>query len=445
MMPPNITSPTWSSRTRRAVLLGSVVLLLIALFVLRDMLPLVVVSAVLAYLFNPVVSFIEFRLSFVHFFSERARRGVAVLLTFVLVIVLFTVLLLVVLPAVMAQLEEFGRSLPRIMRSVEGELERVLSEPIIISDEPLLMGGEPFIPLERLREATGAESLTQLLQLDNLDVVGIAERFMGSLGQISGPAFSFLGGAVTTIVNVSFLLVLTFYLMRDGRRFTQKLVDVSPPTYRGDTRRLLYELGRVWNAYLRGQLILCLAVGMAVYLAALVLGLPNAPILGLLAGFLEFVPNVGPFLALIPAAFLALVSQSATLPFLEGLPFMLVVIVVWVAIQNLESIFLVPRVMGTNLNLHPFVVILGLLGGASVAGPLGVILAAPFIASARVLGQYIYGKMNDLDPFPNARPRVQPDQTRLRRLRSSWPAVYGSRVIRRIRRRGAPAGAGESG
>jgi predicted PurR-regulated permease PerM len=191
-----------------------------------------------------------------------------------------------------------------------------------------------------------------------------------------------------------------FYLLRDGGRFYHALVEFITPTYRNDTRRLLYELAKVWNGYLRGQLILCLFIGVLVFIAATVLGLPNPLVLGLISGLLEFIPNLGPFLALIPATLLALVSQSSTMPFLEGPIFALVVIIVWTAIQNIEAIIVVPHVMGGSLNLHPVIILVGVLVGASLAGALGVILAAPTIASARVLGHYLYGKLTDQEMFP---------------------------------------------
>jgi predicted PurR-regulated permease PerM len=332
------------------------------------------------------------------------HRSVAVLLTFVLVIVLFIVVILVVLPGLVQQIQEFASNLPEFFASFEQTLERALSEPLTFGGEPILINGEPFVPLEQLAATTGTENLDEVLQLENFDLMGALQTFLGSVGSLTGPAFSFLGGAFNTLINTSFLLMMMFYLMKDGGRFARRVIGLAPEDYRHDMQRLLQSLARVWNAYLRGQIILCVVIGVVVYLAALMLGLPNAIILGLIAGLLEFIPNLGPLLALIPAAFLALVSTSTTLPFLEGLPFMLVVIVVWTGIQNIEAVFLVPRVMGDSLDLHPFVVILGVLGGASIAGALGVILAAPFIASARVVSEYIYRKLFDSDPFPSDEP-----------------------------------------
>jgi predicted PurR-regulated permease PerM len=244
-----------------------------------------------------------------------------------------------------------------------------------------------------------------LIPVGNLDLLGMVRGFFSSL---AGPAFSVVGGAFTSIVNLIFLLTLMFYMIRDGRRFGEALVKITPASHQNDVRRLLWELAQVWNAYLRGQLLLGVFIGALVLIAALLLGLPSAPILALIAGILEFIPNLGPFLALIPAALFALFSTSTTMPFLSGVTFALVVIVVWTIIQNIEAVIVVPRIMGESLNLHPVVVIVGVIAGANIAGILGVLLAAPVIASLRVIAQYLYGKLMDRDPFPEPPRRDTP-------------------------------------
>jgi predicted PurR-regulated permease PerM len=286
-----------------------------------------------------------------------------------------------------------------LLRTLEADLEVILAEPISFNGEPILLDGAPIVPLDRIEEATGTRRLSELLRFDEINLQGAAEALFSSARNLSGPAFSFFGGAFNTLINVTFLLMMTFYLLKDGGRFLDGIVSLVPAEYQQDGQLLLKQLTNVWDAYVRGQLILCLVMGIVVYLAALVLGVPNAPILGLLAGVLEFIPTLGPFIALIPAAFLALVSESSTFAGLSGFPFMLLVIVVWTGLQNLESIFLVPRIMGDSLDLHPFVVIIGVLVGAALVGPLGVILAAPSVASARVIIQYIYRKLSGQPPF----------------------------------------------
>jgi predicted PurR-regulated permease PerM len=162
---------------------------------------------------------------------------------------------------------------------------------------------------------------------------------------------------------------------------------------------MFYETGQIWNAYFRGQLILSSWVGVLVFVTTSLIGLPNALVLGLISALLEFVPNIGPFIAMVPAAFLALISTSATIPSLSGVGFALVVIAIYFTIQQIQAIVVTPRVMGDNLDLHPFLVILAVIAGASLAGALGVILAAPFMATAKMIGMYLYAKLTDRQPF----------------------------------------------
>ncbi|MBL8164791.1 MAG: AI-2E family transporter [Anaerolineae bacterium] len=427
--PPMITSPGWTLRTKRVI--ASVVLVLMALAVLRlsEILPSVAVAAILAYLLTPLVNFIENRVLAIGPLKRRRRRGIAVLLTYIVILFTVTVVMLVIVPAIVQQLEAFGRQIPQLLRSFEASLEESLNHPLSFNGEPILINGEPFVPLQQLRDATGVEHLTEMLQLQELDLVDTTQSFIGSL---TGPAFNFVGGALTAIINVIFLLSMMFFLMRDGAMFIQKGIDLTPTLYRGDVRRLLYELGWVWNAYLRGQLTLALLMGTAAFIAATLLGLPNPLILGLISGLLEFIPSIGSGLALFPAALLALTSESATIPFLEGGTFALVTVIVWAGLQNVEAIILVPRVMGGSLNLHPFVVIIAIIAGATLAGLLGIILAAPAVASLRVFGQYIYGKLMDKDPFPSAAIRAAPRPPRPTLLRQEWVNRVGVMARERL-------------
>lgn len=393
-----IPSPEWQPRTKRLVSLIFFIFVVIFLWMAREILPIITVSILIAYILNPLVSGINrhvFRVTE----HDGARRGIATLLTFAFAIVLIIVAFVIIIPVAVNQVQEFGTRLPELLQTLEMQLEAALAQPIIFNGEPILIDGVPFVPLDRIEEATGTRQLSELLRFNEINLQGAATALFNSARNLSGPAFSFFGGAFNTLINVTFLLMMTFYLLKDGNLFLQSAVRLLPSAYHDDGQRILKQLANVWDAYVRGQLILCIVMGFTVYFAALVLGVPNAPMLGLLAGVLEFIPNLGPFIALIPAAFLALVSESATITGLAGFPFMLAVIVVWTGLQNLESIFLVPRIMGDSLDLHPFVVIIGVLVGAALVGPLGVILAAPLVASIRVLLQYGYRKLVGLEPF----------------------------------------------
>ncbi|MEO1165605.1 MAG: AI-2E family transporter [Chloroflexota bacterium] len=414
------TSPAWNISTKRTITIIVFIFVVLALWFLRAVLPLVIISALIAFVLNPIVTLLTRRV-FIARQNRGARRGLAAVITFIFAIFAVTILFLLIVPDLLAEVGAFGRQIPALIQEFEDEIETVLDQPIIVNGEPFIFEGEEFNLLDRIEEITGSRDISALLNLDQIDVTAATETFIGSVRGLSGPAFSFVGGAFNTIINMIFLIMMTFYLLKDGDAFINAMINVVPDEYQSDAQRMFEELGHVWNAYLRGQLILSLVMGIAVYFAATLLGLPNAAILGLLAGVLEFIPNLGPLIALIPAALLALISTSTTIPVLSGVPFMLVVIFVWTMLQNVESVFLVPRIMGDSLDLHPFVVIVAVLGGGAFGGALGIILAAPFVASGRVIALYIYGKLTDTEPFR------QMEDERIR-ARESWltKAIVGA-------------------
>lgn len=401
--PPPITSARWGIRTKRIVSIILFIGTVIGLYFLADLIPMLVVSALLAYLLWPVVNFIDARIAQILPFQARS---LAVLLTFIGLITGALMVVILIVPVIFSQLGVLSERLPQIITDIETDVQAILSHPISINGTPVLIDGAPIIIADHLDTITESDPLSALVNSPDFDIVSIFGNVLVSLGS---PVFDVLGGAITAILNLTFIIVIMFYLMRDGELFVKHITSVASPAYQGDMRRLFYELSRVWNAYLRGQLILCISVGMAVYVVALVLGVPGAPTLGLISALLEFIPNLGPVLATIPAVLVALLSTSSTFPFLSGISFALVVVLAWTLVQQLEAIYLTPRVMGGGLDLHPLVVIIALLAGASIGGAIGIILAAPFTATGRIFGQYFYGKLFDVDPFPTPKPyEVEP-------------------------------------
>ena len=286
--------------------------------------------------------------------------------------------------------------MPALLKDTQDDLKQYL-------DKPVQMGDTVFVPWDELESMFSAQPKTN--QDGTVDTTTSGE-LTGALQQrllnLANSALGLVGSMISFVIGLFIMLVMMFYLMRDGPVFTAYLSDSLPESYRGDLMRLIYEMGRVWNGYLRGQMILNLAVGVATYIVALSLGLPQPLLLALIAGFLELIPNIGPLLSLVPAFILALITPSSTIPGLDaGFTYALVVALAYFMIQQLEAVFLVPRIMGSNLDLHPFVVLLAILVGASLAGILGVIFAAPMVASLRVLGRYVRGKLLDEDAFPS--------------------------------------------
>lgn len=226
-----------------------------------------------------------------------------------------------------------------------------------------------------------------------VDVQGELATLVGSLASQS---VAILRGAASSALWLILILIISFYLLKDAEQITSYLGRLAPPEYQEELNLLMKEMGEIWDSFLRGQIILSSAVGGITAVTMWMVGVKNALLLGILAGILEIIPNLGPILAALPAVALAFFLGSERLALSYGWLALLVALL-YVAIQQVENNFLVPRIIGRSVNLHPVVVIVGAIGGAMVGGILGIFLAAPVLGSTRILGGYLYRKFLQTD------------------------------------------------
>lgn len=355
-------SRPWSDSTKRAVAIGLALIFALVLYRFNSIIPPLTIAIIIAYILTPVVDALQR--------NTRMPRALSVLLVDVLALGLVAVIPAVVGPALVAEI----RAVDLDTRALAEDLTEYLSGSTI------LLGYEVDFNLVYTQLSSVLQSVASTV--------------------VSGGVF-FLIDVATWLFWLLFAFVASFYLMRDWHRITAYFYGVVPPGYRSDYAHLTARIGRTWQSFFRGQIVLSVVVGTVTGLAMAVLGVSNALALALLAGLLEVVPNVGPVLAAIPAVLLALFKGSSWLP-ISGFWFALLVVGTYVIIQQVENNYLVPRIIGSSVKLHPMVVIVGAIAGASIAGILGIFLAAPVIASARILLSYIYSKLQDLEPFPES-------------------------------------------
>jgi HAD superfamily hydrolase (TIGR01549 family) len=218
--------------------------------------------------------------------------------------------------------------------------------------------------------------------------------------------FPFASGAATVVIGAArgalwilFILVVSFFVITDAHLIYRSVVAVIPEVWRPELRMLWRELVDIWDAFIRGRLLLSLLMGLLVGVALSILGVRSAPALGFLYGILSLVPGVGPVIAAIPGVLIALILGSSWIP-LPNLWFALLVTGVYLFLEQIvENMYLLPRVVGRRVALHPGVVIVGAVVGGELAGVLGILLAAPVIASLRVLLTYVLRKLFDEEPL----------------------------------------------
>jgi hypothetical protein len=212
------------------------------------------------------------------------------------------------------------------------------------------------------------------------------------------------------------------------------MVDsLAPPGYRRDFVRLREKITEVWNAFLRGKLVLGGIVAVMTFVVCLIIGMPYAVVLSLIAGVLEMVPSIGPTLAAIPAVIVALLQGSLHLG-LSNVWFAVLAAGCYSMIQQIENNLLVPKILGRNLRLHPLVVTVAFVIGGNVAGILGMLLAAPVVATLFIIVRYVFDRLYDRDPFPDEDEEPEPQSRMSRWLRRTWSRVRDSSLGRWMER-----------
>ncbi|MBI4787269.1 MAG: AI-2E family transporter [Chloroflexi bacterium] len=344
------TAP-WSVETRRWVLIGLVILAALVLYWIRETLTVLVLALILAYLLNPLVAL----------FQRHARisRLLAAGLIYLAFITLLIALAGTLTPIVVRQFLGLAADLDQILARLDAALQQ-------------------FPLLGTLGLHVNVTTLANQLRAEMTTIVAFVPRVLIGVGS----------GVFRTVL----VLVLSFYLLKDAEMIGRGIENAVPGEYRNEFRRIRFEFASIWSSFLRGQIVLALIIGTVTTLVLTVLGVRNALLLGLLAGILEVVPNLGPIIAAIPAVLIAFFQGSANWG-IENTTFALIVVVAYVLIQQLENHLIVPSVLGSSVNLPPVVILFGALAGASLAGILGIFLAAPLLATARLIGRFLFQKL----------------------------------------------------
>jgi predicted PurR-regulated permease PerM len=203
-------------------------------------------------------------------------------------------------------------------------------------------------------------------------------EMLASAGQVAGYVTSLAGVIFITIM----ILALAFYWTLEGPRIIQSFLLVIPQNQRESIRELISAMESKVGFYMVGQAILCTVIGIMALTAYLLIGLPNALVLALIAGVLEAIPMIGPLLGAVPAALVALSIAPDKLIW---------VIVATIVIQQVENSLLVPRIMKKAVGVNPFVTLLALFAFGTLFGLAGALMAIPMAAMIQLaLNHFVF-------------------------------------------------------
>ena len=377
-MNPENSSPPWSRSVKTTVAVIVLLFFILVIWLIQSLLSSLIIAAIISYLLYPVIEFGHR--------TTRFSRGTITAITYILLTIGFIGLFIYAGISAFRQVSNLVSIAPQIVESIPTYLEQINSF------------------LTTPRAIAGFEVSFPPINFDANNVADITAFLSGYIQPVAVQVGSSLGslalGTATTIGSLVIILFVSIYISNDAPKLQEWVGDVAEfPGYRYDAERLWRSFGRIWQAYLRGQAILGIVIGLVVYVAMLVLGVENPVALGLISGLMEFIPYIGPIVGA-GAAILVAIFQDTNNWGLTSFQFVIVVGIVMMIIQQIENNFLVPKIVGDALDLNPLIVFVGALAGATFAGVLGTILAAPVLATLKLIGVYAWRKMFDLDPFP---------------------------------------------
>jgi len=310
--------------------------------------PLLLAIAVV-YLLNPLVSALERR-------GVPRVAGAGIVYILFLCIVALAISLLV--PVVTRQVGQVIDHFPDYLADAQAYVRRVAAR----------FGQEPDFRLdaEQVREWLSAGENRQAVT-----------RYLTGLRSVTT---SVISGLIIFVLGP----VMAFYLLVDLPRLRRGAMALVPPGRRNEIKALMDQIGQAVGGFFRGQLLVALFVGVASSIGLWAIGLPYWLLVGIVAGIFNLVPLVGPFIGGGLAVIIALVSGEPLTAVWAAL--------VLLAVQQIDNHLISPNVMGRTVQLHPVVVMLALLVGASFAGLFGMLVVVPLVAMAKIIFLYIWSK-----------------------------------------------------
>jgi predicted PurR-regulated permease PerM len=396
-------SPSWSWTTRLVVGISMVAVAAFLAVRFQSLIAPLLLAFILAYLFYPLARFLTA--------SIRIPWNLSVTLVYLLFVLIF-----------LGLLTWGGFVLVDQLQSLYDFLQRTIIDlPKLLADLAAngLNIGFFHIDLSSLDSST----LSQ-------EILAVIEPYMGEVGNFVGAV---AGGAASFIGWLVFILLVSYFMLAETGGIQGRLLHFEIPNYEQDMRRLGRELSRIWNAFLRGQSIIVI-ITVLLYLILLAgLGVRFPIWLALLAGFAKFLPWVGPFIAWTTYGLVAY-FQAPTPYGLEPLTFAIIVVVVALVVDNVFDNLVTPRIFAQTLKVHPAGVLITALVAVDLLGVVGVILAAPVLATLKLVFEYILNKMFDRNPWENFDKKLPPPRkTRM----GTWLTAVWKGVKARLKKRPA--------
>jgi predicted PurR-regulated permease PerM len=364
-------SPIWNSGTKLIVGLTFVGILVALLIYFRSIIGPLLLAFILAYVLHPVAGYL-------HKKSRLSWRW-----SVNIVFVLFVLILLSILALSGFAIVQQMQSLINVINTFTVRLPTLVEQ---IASQSFGIGPYQF-----------GLNQTDLQSLAN-QILNTLQPVLGRFGSILS---SFAASAIVTLGWILFVLVIAYFLLARTGEVTDEMINFDIPGYNDDISRMNLEFRRIWNVFLRGQMVIFLLAIVLYSILLTTLGVRYALGIAIMAGVARFIPYVGPFMVWIVTAMVAFFQNSNYFG-LEPWIYAILVVGLCLILDAILDNIVVPKFHGDTLGLHPAAVLVAALVAARLIGFVGLVLAAPVLASMVLVSRYFLRKMLDQDPWPSS-------------------------------------------
>ncbi len=310
-----------------------VLLVLFFLYLVREIVAILFIAVILSSAFDPWVDWLQ---------KLKFPRAISILIIYVIMIGILSLAIVLIVPPVVEQLGQLAKNLPFYYDRLLGGISKITEGGFV----------QPSLP-------------------------AVLKTFSANLGGATKSIFSTLTGIFGGLISFVMVLVIVFYITVEENLIKRTIYALIPDQDRKHISDLVDRMQKKMGMWLRGQLALMLAVGILTYIGLTILGVKYALILAIIAGLLEVIPFIGPWLSAVPAILIG---------FSDSLTKVVLIALLYLVVQQLENNIIVPKVMQKAVGMNPIIVITAVLVGAKLGGVVGALLAVPVAA---VIGVYL--------------------------------------------------------
>jgi predicted PurR-regulated permease PerM len=362
-------SPKWGSTTKMVVGLTIVAVIAALLIQFRSIIGPLLLTLILAFLLHPVAA----RLATLLKVSWRFSVNLIYLLLLILLLGSFTATGF----AIVQQISSLVNTVQHFVADLPGMVTDLSQQSFVFG--PFTLNLSQF-------------DLPNLLQ----QVLNVVQPLLGQAGSL---VTTLASGAASAFGWGLFILLVSYFLLYEYRVVSGQPLEIDIPGYNADLLRLGRDLGKIWNAFLRGQLLISFLVMVSYSLLLTILGVRFSLAIALMAGAACFVPWLGPLATWTVTALVAFLQPGNYFD-LPAFRYAVLVLACCLVLNQIFDNLVTPRLLGHTLGVHPAGVLIAAIIVTNLIGFIGLVLAAPLLATINLMGRYILRKMFDLEPWP---------------------------------------------